>query len=635
VLTAGREELLSYYSAMARQRAFEEVTARAYADQRLPGLLHLSIGAEAATVGVITQLGEDDRIYSGHRPHGHFLISGESPVDLFAELAGREGGLCHGRGGSMHLMGRRAVMATGVVGGTLPLALGHSLTLPSGAIAAVFFGDGAVQAGIFHETLNMAALWRAPVLFVCENNARAEFSTREEHTPVARVADYGAVYGIAADVADGTDVVAVAAATRALLNHVRDGDGPGLLELQISRLRPHYEGGAGHASEGGLDPLGRLGATLEGDNDLASVSQGANGEMESALATALEQPPPQAIDEAQLAFAQDPKTASVSRRRRSESGTMIGAAREELALLMAEDDSIMILGEDVAVGGPFGLTKDLAERFGLERVRNTPISEAATMGVAIGLALAGRRPIVDIMFDDFLTLASDQLFNHAAKIHYMSGGSRNVPLCVWTTGGAGTQWGAQHSQRLDGMLSGIPGVKVLAPTTPAMAAASLAAAVEDPDPVVVLADRALLYRRWSLPGDDGSPWENRLVHVGADLTIAASGRTVQLALEAVEVTGASADIVDLQRIAPLDVSAIVASLRKTSRLVVAHDEAEGGGIADRVVSAVYAQAFWSLDAPAKVVTAPGTPVPAAPALEDAYCVSGEDIANAIREVLSW
>jgi len=206
---------------MARHRAFEEVTARAHADGRLPGLLHLSIGAEAATAGVFAVLGDDDRIYSAHRPHGHFLAAGESPLELFAELAGRETGLCRGRGGSMHLMGARAVMATGVVGGTLPIAVGHSLALSPGTVAVVFFGDGAVQTGIFHETLNMASLWRTPTLFVCENNARAEFTSREEHTPVACVSDYGPVYGIPALTVDGADVRAVTEAATALLEPVR------------------------------------------------------------------------------------------------------------------------------------------------------------------------------------------------------------------------------------------------------------------------------------------------------------------------------------------------------------------------------------------------------------------------------
>jgi 2-oxoisovalerate dehydrogenase E1 component len=629
-------QLLSAYEAMARHRAFEEVTAQAAADGRLPGLLHLSIGVEAATAGVIGELREQDRIFSTHRPHGHFLAAGETPLALFAELAGRETGVCRGRGGSMHLMGTRAVMASGVVGGTLPIALGYSLALDADAIAVAFFGDGAVQTGLFHETLNMAALWKAPVLFVCENNGWAEFSSRDEHTTVEHVADYGAVYRVAAQAADGGAVADVAEATRALAATVRETRVPALLELQVSRLRPHYESKAAPRSAEGADPLHELAQRLGAGDELERVSAAAMEEMTEALEQALEQPPADPADDAALLFAADPgrRPARPRAAAAGEPDTVIKMVREELAAQMEADPAVMVLGEDVAAGGPFGLTRGLAELHGADRVRNTPISESAIMGVAVGLALAGRKPVVDLMFDDFLTLASDQLFNHAAKLHFMSGGRSSVGLCVWTTGGAGTRWGAQHSQRLDGLLASMPGLKVLAPTTPAMAAASLAAGIQDPDPVVVLADRTLLYKRWSLPGDDGSPFRSRLVRRGDRLTIAASGRTVMLALEAVEALGVSADVIDLQRIAPLDTSLLVPSVERTSKLLVAHDEAAGAGLAEKVASQAYGGAFWSLDAPIEIVTSAGTPVPAAPELEDAHQVSREAIEAGIRRLTS-
>jgi 2-oxoisovalerate dehydrogenase E1 component len=629
--------LLDVFAEMARHRAFEEVAGGAHADGRLPGLLHLSTGAEGAVAGVIGELDEADRIFSTHRPHGHFLASGESPGSLYAELAGKETGICRGRAGSMHLMGRRAVLATGVVGGTLPIAVGHSLA-QDGAIAVVFFGDGAVQAGVFHESLNLAALWKAPVLFVCENNGYAEFSAREEHTPVANVADHAAAYGIAAAIADGSDVTAVIGLARELISAVRGGGGPALLELAVTRLRPHYEGGAAPRPDAdGADPLATLARRLENDgssaDSLGHIREAAVAEMEDALASALAGPEPDPRDDLRIVFARAPADGRAAATAVSGDGTMIAAARTALAAVMEADEDVVILGEDVAAGGPFGLTRDLADVHGTERVRNTPISEGAVMGVAVGLALAGRKPLVDLMFDDFLTLASDQLFNHAAKIHFMSGGTRSVPLCVWTTGGAGTRWGAQHSQRMDGWIASVPGLKVLAPTTPAMAAASLAAGIEDPDPVVVLADRTLLYRRWTLPNDDASPWHNRLVRSGSALTVAASGRTVLLALEALDELGLEADVVDLQRIAPLDVSEIVASLARTSRLLVAHDEASGGGLADRVVREICASpAFWDLDAPIEVVTAPATPIPAGPALEDAYVVTRARLSEALQRL---
>jgi TPP-dependent pyruvate/acetoin dehydrogenase alpha subunit len=240
---------------MCSVRAFELVVAGAVREGRIPGLLHLCIGAEAVIVGVASRLDPHDRGYSSHRPHGHFLALTGRRRELLAELAGRESGMCRGRGGSMHLMHERAVMATGVVGGTLPIAVGHALTLEPDAVVVCFFGDGAVQTGLFHESMNLAALWHAPILFVCENNGMAEFSLRQEHTTVARVADYGPVYGIPALTADGTSVTAVWRAVDELLPGVRARTGPALLECNFERLRPHYEGDLRRIEGDARDPL--------------------------------------------------------------------------------------------------------------------------------------------------------------------------------------------------------------------------------------------------------------------------------------------------------------------------------------------------------------------------------------------
>jgi pyruvate/2-oxoglutarate/acetoin dehydrogenase E1 component len=317
------------------------------------------------------------------------------------------------------------------------------------------------------------------------------------------------------------------------------------------------------------------------------------------------------------------------------SGNLIQAARSALDGAMREEPGVVVLGEDVASGGPFGLTKKLADSYGTDRVRNTPISEGAIMGAAVGLALAGGRPFVDLMFNDFVTAASDQLMNHAAKVHFMSGGAYSVPLTVWTVGGAGTRWGAQHSQRLDGWLAQVPGLKVLSPASPAMTRVAVAEALADPDPVVVFVDRALLYDRRPLPRDDGSPWTARVVQKGDALTVAATGRLVHLAMEASRGAGIDAEVVDVQRLAPLEVGPVVESLDRTSRLLVLHDEAAMGAMSALLVEAVYEQGFWSLDAPIKRLTAPATPVPAAAELEDAHVIGGEDIVRAMNELLAW
>lgn len=313
--------------------------------------------------------------------------------------------------------------------------------------------------------------------------------------------------------------------------------------------------------------------------------------------------------------------------------TLVQAARDALDQAMASDATVMVLGEDVTAGGPFGLTKGLVDEHGPQRVRNTPISEGAVMGVAIGLALGGARPFVDLMFCDFMTAASDQLFNHAAKIHFMSGGSYSVPLAVWMIGGGGTRWGAQHSQRLDAWISGVPGIKLLAPASPALAAAAVLEATADPDPVVVFVDRALLYSRRDLPGDSGSPWRSRVVRAGSELTVAATGRLVHLALDAADAIGASAEVVDVQRLAPLDVEPVVDSVTRTSRLLVLHDEAGPGALAATIAATVQDVAFWQLDAPIARLTSPATPVPAGASLEDAYILDADAVAGAMKRLL--
>lgn len=257
-LLAGGERLeilRGFFAGMARHRALEEMLSEAVRARKVEGLLHLSMGAEAVTAAIISRLGDSDRVYSSHRAHGHFLAAGVPARALVAEIAGRDSGVCRGRGGSLHLMSDRAVMASGIVGGTLPPAVGHALVLEPGALVVAFFGDGAVQTGTFHEAMNLAALWKAPVLFVCENNGWAEFSSRDEHTTVGGVVRYGDLYGIAAREVDGTDVELVAGVAGELVPAIRAGGGPALVECHISRLRPHYEGDWRPPEETEGDPL--------------------------------------------------------------------------------------------------------------------------------------------------------------------------------------------------------------------------------------------------------------------------------------------------------------------------------------------------------------------------------------------
>jgi acetoin:2,6-dichlorophenolindophenol oxidoreductase subunit alpha len=301
------EELQMRHRDMSRHRALEEALSEAVQAKKLEGLLHLSMGSEAVASSLIARLGDGDRLYSAHRAHGHFLLCGVPARSLFAELAGRETGLCRGRAGTLHLMSDKAVMATGIVGGSLPPAIGHAIKLGDGGIVAVCFGDGAVQTGTFHEAMNLAALWKAPVLFVCENNGWAEFTSREEHTTVGKVASYGDLYGVPAAEVDGTDVEALGRVFDTLIEPMREGGGPALVECHISRLRPHYEGDWREQSVEG-DPLPVIEASLielgVDEQELASRRQEDLEEMRDLLDDVLAKDPfPDPADDLDLVYA--------------------------------------------------------------------------------------------------------------------------------------------------------------------------------------------------------------------------------------------------------------------------------------------------------------------------------------------
>ena len=310
------------------------------------------------------------------------------------------------------------------------------------------------------------------------------------------------------------------------------------------------------------------------------------------------------------------------------------AMREELAA----DPSVYVLGEDVAVGGPYGATRGLAEEFGQNRVINTPISESTVVGLAIGAALQGLRPVVEVMFMDFITLAMDQLVNHGAKLRYMSGGQLKVPMTIRTLAGASGAWGAHHSQSLEAWLAHVPGLKVVMPSTAAEAEGLLRAAIRDDNPVVFIEHRALY---WAT--DDGieAPkscelGRGRIRRPGRDVTIVATARTLRTALEAAEKLageGVEAEVIDPRTIQPLDVDLIAGSVRKTNRAVVVHEAVVSGGIGAEIAAQIQCAAFDYLDAPVERIGAPFAPVPAAPNLEAAYLPSADQIAAAARHAL--
>jgi pyruvate dehydrogenase E1 component beta subunit len=305
---------------------------------------------------------------------------------------------------------------------------------------------------------------------------------------------------------------------------------------------------------------------------------------------------------------------------------------------MSRDPTVYLFGEDVALGGPFGVTKGLAEKFGVSRVVNTPISEATVMGLAIGAASAGLRPVVEIMFIDFITLALDQLVNHAAKLHYMSGGQLKIPLTVRVQCGISGTMGAHHSQSLEAWLAHVPGLKVVMPSNPADAKGLLKTAIRDDNPVVFIEHRGLYWTKGQMPDGEhvvaiGSA---SVIREGTDLTIVALANMVGLALAAAEelsAAGIAAEVLDPRSLSPLDIETIASSVRKTGRLIVVHEAVQQGGIAGEIVAQTQQAAFYYLDSPILRVAAPFAPVPASPTLERSFVPEKTGIVRAALRTL--
>jgi acetoin:2,6-dichlorophenolindophenol oxidoreductase subunit beta len=320
--------------------------------------------------------------------------------------------------------------------------------------------------------------------------------------------------------------------------------------------------------------------------------------------------------------------------------TYVKAINTALAQAMRADEGVIVLGEDVAEGGPYLATEGLSQEFGRRRVLNTPISEGAVCGIAVGAAQAGLRPVVEIMFIDFITLALDQLVNQAAKAHFMSGGQLSVPMVLRTQGGSGGRAGAQHSQSLEAWLTHIPGLKVVMPATAADAAGLLLSAIADPNPVVFVENKSLYFRREPAP-ETAVPLPlgaSHRVRAGRDVTIVALSRMVGEAMQAAERLareGIEAEVIDPRTLIPLDLDPIADSVRRTGRAVVAHEAVRTGGFGAELAAELQAAAFDYLDAPIQRVGAPFMPVPLSPSLEDAYRPAGEEIYAAARLAVNW
>jgi len=663
-----REQLVEWLYRMYLIRAFEETVEQLYAAGKMHGTMHLSIGQEAVAVGAIAALRPDDYITSTHRGHGHAIAKGQDIRAMLAELLGKETGVCRGRGGSMHLadLERGNLGANGIVAGGIPIAVGAGLSIRlqgQDRVVLCFFGDGAANHGNFHEGLNMAAIWRLPVVFLCENNQYAMSMPVQRAMAIPRVSDRAAAYGMPGETVDGMDVRAVYRAVRAAVERARRGEGPTLIEAVTYRYKGHsksdrqvYRTKEEVQAWMARDPIARFRSWLIArgwlsEAEAAELEARARQAVEEALRSAEGDPEPSVASLAEGVYAEDPSMpprwiqqvfgpqAAVEPPAGARELSYAEALREAMAQAMAADERVFLMGEDIGVyGGAFGVTQGLIERFGPERVRDTPISENTIVGAGTGAALTGMRPIVEMQFMDFVTLAMEQTVLQAAKVRYMFGGKARVPLVLRLPGGSGTGAAAQHSESLEAWFVHVPGLKVVAPATPYDAKGLLLAALADENPVIFV-EHKLLYRvRGPVPEAPYVVPLGRAVvrRAGRHVTIVAYSLMVWRALEAAErlaAEGIEAEVIDLRTLKPYDAETVIASVKKTGRLLIVHEAPLLGGFGGELAAHIaQSEAFAYLEAPIVRLGGADVPIPYHPRLERAAVPQVEDIVEAARRL---
>jgi 2-oxoisovalerate dehydrogenase E1 component len=653
--------LEKFYLDLLRVRRFDERVIELFRQGVVKGTAHSCVGQEAIAVGACAALRADDFIVSHHRGHGHCIAKGAGMARMMAELFGRATGYCGGLGGSMHIaaLDRGVLGANGIVGAGIGLGAGAALSAllrRSGQVALSFFGDGAVNEGIFHEACNVAALWRLPLVLLCENNRFGLSTPTAMATSIPRISDRAAAYGMPGETIDGNDAAAVHDAVARAVERARAGKGPSLIEALTWRWGDHsmranlprYRSEAEEQdAERTGDAVARLAVELAERQvpatRLEELADAAAAEIEAAVASASAAPEP---DESALASAvlaphpridTEPGEAHASARLIS----MSEAIAEALAQEMARDERVFVLGEDVGrIGGIFGCTRGLLERFGEHRVRDTPISEAAIANMAVGAAITGMRPVAEIQIFDFVTLMMDAIVNQAAKFRFMLGGAPTVPVVFRGPQGGGIRLGAQHSQSLEAWFTHIPGLVVIAPATPYDAKGLLAAAIRDDNPVVFL-EHKLLYvqAKGPVPAIDYAVPIGRAAirRSGHDITIVATMAMVPQALRAAEMLARDhaieAEVIDPRTLRPLDIDTILASVRRTSRIVIAHEAWTRHGFGAEISATVAEQAFDWLDAPPERVGMRDVPMPYNDTLERLVIPDAAAIVAAVRRAV--
>ncbi len=643
-----KETLLHLHEELVKPRLIEEKMLNLLRQGRISKWFS-GIGQEAIAVGAACALQPDEVIFTMHRNLGVFTAR-QMPLDrLFCQWQGKRLGYTKARDRSFHF----GAMEHGIVGMISHLgpqlslaagvALAHKLR-QEGKVSLAFTGEGATSQGEFHEALNVASVWKLPVIFVIENNGYGLSTTKNEQYACRDLVDRAIGYGMRSAKIDGNNILEVYATISKVAAEMRENPEPFLLECMTFRMRGHEEAsGTKYVPKelmeewAAKDPLENYERWLLSEGVLeAETAENFRKNYKKTIQDAVEvmfnEPEPVADTEEELEDVYAPPGIrnaeygiaddSALRIPHSEFKDVrfIDALTDGLREAMRRHSELVLMGQDIAdYGGVFKITQGFVEEFGKARVRNTPLCESAIVGIALGLSLKGIKSMVEMQFADFVTCGFNQIVNNLAKLHWRWGQTADVVIRMPTGGGSGA--GPFHSQSNEAWFTHVPGLKVVYPSTPYDAKGLLLAAFEDPNPVMFFEHKGM-YRSESGPMPEGfytvEIGKARQVREGRDLSILTYGLGVRWAEQATTELGLDADIVDLRSLVPLDYEAITNSVKKTNRVLILHEDTLFGGIGGEIAAWISEHLFQHLDAPVMRAASLDTPVPFAIPLEQNF-----------------
>ena len=594
------------------------------------------IGQEAISVGATSALLNDEILFTMHRNLGVFTTRDIPLQRLFAQWQGKASGFTKGRDRSFHFgamdyhivgmishLGPQLSLASGV-------ALAHKLT-GEGKVALAFTGEGGTSEGEFHEALNTAAVWQLPVIFIIENNGYGLSTPTNEQYRCEDLADRAKGYGMKSVILDGNNIIEVYTQLKALAESLRENPEPVLVECKTFRMRGHEEAsGTKYVPKelmetwASKDPVENFEQfliqegvlTAEKIKDTKAVFK---SHINKEVKLAFEEEAIQSTPEAELEDVFAPYEAAITAPNFDEAKELrfVDAIAEGMGQAMQRHEKLVLMGQDIAeYGGVFKITEGLVEKYGQDRVRNTPLCESAIIGIGLGLSIKGYKAMVEMQFADFVSCGFNQIVNNLAKLYYRWGQNADVVIRMPT--GAGVGAGPFHSQSNEAWFFHVPGLKIVYPSTPEDAKGLLLASFEDPNPVMFFEHKAL-YRKLSSEVPSGyytiPIGKARTVQSGEELSIITYGMGVHWAVEACEQLQIDADIIDLRSLQPIDYEAIEESVKKTNKVLVLHEDTLTGGIGGELSAYIAEHLFEYLDAPLARVASLDTPVPFAGGLE--------------------